>query len=141
VTATLLKCGSGGLVPQAGLAFNAGNWKLPRKSGLVTATTIARRVHAMTDVRTIKERKRHGGAPLVVAAAIAALGVLGMLIVDHGPWAKPTVQPAATANHSTTGEAARAAGAKVMPTEPRGPIEPVPPGPKPVQPANPSPPQ
>jgi len=87
------------------------------------------------------KRKRHGGAPLVVAAVVATLGVLGMLIVDHGPWSEPKVQPAATANHTTTGEAARSAGAKVTPTEPRAPIEPVPPGPEPVQPANPNPPQ
>ena len=98
----------------------------------------------MTNVHTVNlvnERKRHGGAPLVVAALVAALGVAGMLIVDHGPWNKPKVQPAASANYSTTGEAARAAGATVMPTEPGAPIEPVPPGPKPAQPANPSPPQ
>ena len=42
-----------------------------------------------------------------------------MLIVDHGPWNKPKVQPAFMANYSSTGEAARAAGAKVMPTEPK----------------------
>ncbi|QPF83063.1 hypothetical protein IC762_25445 [Bradyrhizobium genosp. L] len=92
----------------------------------------------MTDVRAIEHRKRHGGAPLAVATVVAILGVLGMLIVDHGPWSTPMVQPAATANHSTTGESARAAGAAVTPTEPRAPIEPVPPGPKPAQPANPN---
>jgi len=32
---------------------------------------------------------RRGGAPLKVAIAVAVLGVLGMLIVDHGPWNKP----------------------------------------------------
>ena len=95
----------------------------------------------MTDVRTTRERSRHGGTPLVAAVVVAAFGVLGMLIVDHGPWSKPKVQSAATANHSTTGEAARAAGATVAPTEPKAPIEPVPPGPKPAQPANPNPPQ
>jgi hypothetical protein len=84
-----------------------------------------------------KDRNRHGGMPLVVAAAVAIAGVLGMLIVDHGPWSKPKVQPAESANYSTTGEAARAAGATVMPTEPKAPIEPVPPGPKPAQPAKP----
>jgi hypothetical protein len=92
----------------------------------------------MTDVRAIKERKRHGGPPLVVAAVVAISGIFGMLVVDHGPWSKPKVQPAAIANYSTTGEAARAAGAKVMPTEPKAPIEPDPPGPKPAQPANPN---
>ena len=93
--------------------------------------------HGMADGRSAEHRNRHGGAPLLVAAVVAILGVSGMLIVDHGPWSKPKVQPAATANYSTSGEAARAAGARVMPTEPRAPIEPAPPGPKPAQPANP----
>lgn len=84
---------------------------------------------------------RHGGVPLLVAMAVAAAGVLGILVVDHGPWSKPKVQPAETANYSTTGEAARAAGATVMPTEPKPPIEPVPPGPKPAHPVNPTVPQ
>ncbi|HEX7881374.1 MAG TPA: hypothetical protein VF499_01390 [Afipia sp.] len=97
--------------------------------------------HPVKDRNSVKDRKRHGGAPLLVAAMVALLGVLGMLIVDHGPWSKPKVQPAASANYSTTGEAARAAGAKVTPTEPKAPIEPTPPGPKPAQPANPNTPQ
>jgi hypothetical protein len=82
--------------------------------------------------------QRHGGVPLAVAIAIAILGVLGILIVDHGPWNKPKVQTAAVANYSTTGEAARAAGATVMPTEPKPRLEPDVPGPKPVHPANPA---
>jgi hypothetical protein len=81
---------------------------------------------------------RSGGTPLVAAIAIAVLGVLGILIVDHGPWNKPKVQPAVVANYSTTGEAARAAGARVMPTEPKMQLEPDPPGPDPVHPVNPS---
>ena len=95
--------------------------------------------HGMADERSNTVRSRHGGTPLMVAAVVAILGVLGMLIVDHGPWSKPKVQPAASANYSTTGEAARAAGARVVPTEPKAPIEPAPPGPKPVQPASPTP--
>lgn len=97
--------------------------------------------YGISDGRPVEHRNRHGGTPLMVAAVVAILGVLGMLVVDHGPWSKPKVQPAASANYSTTGEAARAAGAKVMPTEPRAPIEPVPPGPKPAQPASPIQPQ
>ncbi|MCS3585305.1 hypothetical protein AB7M49_005809 [Bradyrhizobium elkanii] len=97
--------------------------------------------HGIADGGSVKHRNRHGGTPLLVAAVVAILGVLGMLIVDHGPWNKPNVQPAASANYSTTGEAARAAGAKVIPTEPKAPIEPVPPGPKPAHPANPGTPQ
>lgn len=85
---------------------------------------------------------RRGGAPLKVAIAVAALGVLGILIVlivDHGPWNKPKVQPAFMASYSSTGEAVRAAGAKVMPTEPRLQVEPEPPMPKPIHPVNPAP--
>ena len=81
--------------------------------------------------------KRRGGTPLVVAAAVAALGVCAILIVDHGPWNKPKVQSAVKAAYSTTGEAARAAGATITPTEPKPAIEPLPAGPKPVHPVNP----
>jgi len=83
---------------------------------------------------------RRGGAPLKVAIAVAVLGILGMLIVDHGPWNKPKVQPAFMASYSSTGEAARAAGARVMPTEQKLQVEPEPPVPKPVHPVNPTPP-
>jgi hypothetical protein len=82
---------------------------------------------------------RRGGAPLMVAIVVAVLGVLGMVIVDHGPWNKPKVQPAFLANYSSTGEAARAAGAKVLPTESKLQVEPNPPVPKPVHPVNPTP--
>ena len=80
-----------------------------------------------------------GAAPLKVAIAVAVLGALGMLIVDHGPWNKPKVQPAFFASYSATGEAARAAGAQVMPIEPKLEVEPDPPAPKPVHPVNPAP--
>jgi hypothetical protein len=80
---------------------------------------------------------RHGGVPLRIAMAVSVLGVLGMLIVDHGPWNKPKVQPAFMVSYSSTGEAARAAGAEVTPTEPKLQVEPEPPMPKPVHPVNP----
>jgi hypothetical protein len=79
---------------------------------------------------------RSGGGPLKVAIAVAVFGVLSMLVVDHGPWSRPKVQHPMVANYSTTGEAARAAGAQVMPTEPKLDVEPNPPVPKPVHPAN-----
>jgi len=82
--------------------------------------------------------KRRGSTPLLIAIAIAVLGVVGMLIVDHGPWNKPKVQTAAVANYTTTGDAARAAGATVTPTKPKAQIEPVAPGPKPVYPVSPA---
>ena len=83
---------------------------------------------------------RRGGTPLKVTIAVAVLGVLGMLgmlIVDHGPWSKPKVESALW--RVTAGEAARTAGAKVMPTEPKLQVEPEPPMPKPVHPVNPAP--
>jgi hypothetical protein len=76
------------------------------------------------------------GSPVVIAAAVAVLGILAMLIVDHGPWSRPHIKTAEMANFTTTGAAAQAAGATVTPTEPKAQIEPVPPGPKPVHPAN-----
>jgi hypothetical protein len=92
----------------------------------------------MTRARAItRGSDRHGGTPLVVAAVVAAFSILGMLIVDHGPWNKPKVQTAAVANYTTTGEAARAVGATVKQTDPESPLGPSPPGPKPAQPANP----
>jgi hypothetical protein len=76
-------------------------------------------------------------SPLVVAIAVAVFGVLAMLIVDHGPWSRPHVQTAEVATYRTTGEAARAVGARVTPTPPKTAIEPAPPEGKPAQPQNP----
>jgi hypothetical protein len=70
---------------------------------------------------------RHPG---VIALIVAGLTIAAMLLVDHGPWSRAKVQPAHVAMYATTGEAARAVGAKVLPTEPKSPIEPARPGPK-----------
>ena len=72
--------------------------------------------------------------PLAIAITVAIAGVLGMVVVDHGPWTRPQVQTADIANYKTTGEAARAVGATVTRTEPKRAIEPVVPGPKPADP-------
>lgn len=111
---------------------------LQRQGGFSFSTAILMRACPVAKNSSIKHRSdRQGGTPLQVALAVALCGVLGMLIVDHGPWNKPKVKPAEMAMYSTTGEAARAAGAMVTPTEPKPPLEPVPPGPKPVHPVNP----
>jgi hypothetical protein len=81
--------------------------------------------------------KRSGVHPVSVAIAVAIFGALAMLIVDHGPWSRPNVQTAEVANHNTTGQATRAAGAAVAPTAPKPVLEPEVPGPKPAQPASP----
>lgn len=77
--------------------------------------------------------------PVVVALGIAILGILAMLLVDHGPWARPHVQTAEVANYHTTGEAARAVGAAVAPTPPNSAVEPEPLVPKQIDPPNPKP--
>jgi hypothetical protein len=84
-----------------------------------------------------KPERTRSRAPMIVSLAVAIFGVLAMLLVDHGPWSSPNVQAAEVANYKTTGEAAHAVGAQVVPTAPKQEIEPEPPGPKPAQPANP----
>jgi uncharacterized membrane protein len=84
-----------------------------------------------------KNQPKRSRVPVMVALAVAIFGMLAMLVVDHGPWSRAHAQTADVANYHTTGAAARAAGAQVVPTEPKSNIEPAPPGPKPVQPANP----
>ena len=76
--------------------------------------------------------------PAIIALAISVLSVSAMLIVDHGPWTRSRVQTAEVATYKTTGEAARAVGAQVRPTEPKTPVEPAPLAPKPVEPVNPN---
>jgi hypothetical protein len=76
--------------------------------------------------------------PLVGAMIVAVVGLLSLLIVDHGPWNKPHVQSQGIVNYATTSKAAHAVGAKVTPTAPKAEIEPVVPGPKPAQPVNPA---
>ncbi|MBR0688998.1 hypothetical protein JQ594_23955 [Bradyrhizobium manausense] len=68
--------------------------------------------------------------PGVIAMIVAVVTIAAMLIVDHGPWSRAKTQPAHVAMFATTGEAARAAGAQVLPTEPKSPLEPARPGPK-----------
>jgi hypothetical protein len=70
---------------------------------------------------------RHPG---VIALIVAGLTIAAMLLVDHGPWSRAKVQPAQFAMYRTTGEAARAAGALVLPTDSKSLIEPERPGPK-----------
>ena len=87
-------------------------------------------------IQMSRNSKPRIASPVVIAMAVAVLGILAILIVDHGPWSRPHLQTAEMANYTTTGAAAQAAGATVTPTEPKPQIEPVAPGPKPVHPAN-----
>jgi hypothetical protein len=66
-----------------------------------------------------KPKRTNSRAPVMAALAVAIFGVLAMVLVDHGPWSRPNVQAAEVANYKTTGEAARAVGAQVVPTAPQ----------------------
>jgi hypothetical protein len=87
--------------------------------------------HSTKGHSTNEHSQRHGGTPLVVTSAVAAFGVLAVLVVDHGPWNKPKMKPTEMATYSTTGEAARAAGVTITPTVPQLATEPSPAGPSP----------
>ena len=81
-------------------------------------------------------RHRRTGLALVSAAiALLCVGALTMLVRDR--WHPPEIKSAEQARQSATGQVARAAGARVMPTDPRLAVEPKPEGPKRAQPANP----
>ncbi len=82
---------------------------------------------------TTPKRSRVG--PIIVAIAVAAIGLVSLILVDHGPWSKPRVQNGTMIEYGTTAGAAAAAGAIVTDTAPTQSIEPAAPGPKPVQPA------
>jgi hypothetical protein len=74
---------------------------------------------------------------IVGAMIVAAVGLISLLLVDHGPWNRPHAVGSETV-YTTTAAAAHAVGARVIPTTPKPPLEPVAPGPKPAQPANPA---
>ncbi|MGA7810682.1 hypothetical protein [Bradyrhizobium sp.] len=75
-------------------------------------------------------------AGISLAIAIVCAGVLTLLVRDR--WNRPELKSAEQARHATTGEAAQAAGAKVLPTDPKLAVEPAPAGPAQAQPANPN---
>jgi hypothetical protein len=73
--------------------------------------------------------------PLIIATAITVIGLVALLLVDHGPWNKPKVQNETMIQYGTTAASAAAVGAAITPTEKKPELEPVAPGPKPVAPA------
>ena len=72
------------------------------------------------------------------AAAIALVCVVVLTLQIRDRWQSPDIKSLDQAEHSTTGQAAHDAGARVLPTEPRLSVEPTPDGPKPAQPATPN---
>ena len=83
------------------------------------------------------QAKRKSVRPVWFALAVAVIGIFAMLLVDHGPWTRPQAQSAHVAYFHTTGEAARAAGAAVVPTAPKPALEPESMVPKQAEPTNP----
>jgi hypothetical protein len=75
-------------------------------------------------------------AAISLAIALVCAGTLAMLVRDR--WNRPEIKTADEARSATTGQAAQAAGARVLPTDPKLSIEPTPSGPKQAQPANPN---
>jgi hypothetical protein len=73
-----------------------------------------------------------------MSAAIALVCVVVLTLQIRDRWHSPDIKPTTVAKHTTTGEAAREAGARVLPTDPRLAVEPKPDGPKQAQPANPN---
>jgi hypothetical protein len=71
--------------------------------------------------------------PVITATALAVIGLVGLLVVNHGPWNKPKIENETMIQYGNTAAAAAAAGAAVTPTENKPELEPAPPGPKPVQ--------
>jgi ABC-type Na+ efflux pump permease subunit len=75
-------------------------------------------------------------AAISFAIALVCVGVLALLVRDR--WNSPEIKTAEQARSTTTGQAAQAAGASVLPTDPKLMVEPAPAGPKQAQPANPN---
>jgi hypothetical protein len=76
--------------------------------------------------------------PVIIVTVVAVMGLIGLLLVNHGPWKKPKVKSETMIQYGTTAGAAAAAGAAVTPTEKKPELEPTVPGPKPVAPAIPN---
>jgi hypothetical protein len=94
---------------------------------------------ASADYPDMHERphiNRKGFALLSLAIALVCAGVLVMQVRDR--WHTPEIRTAAEAQHTTTGQAAREAGARISQTDPKPAVEPAPAGPKPAQPAHPN---
>jgi hypothetical protein len=83
------------------------------------------------------ERPHINRTPIVVIAIVIAVACtveLGMEI--HERWKAPDIQSSDQLEHSTTGEAAQRAGARIIPSDPKLAAEPSTDGPKPKQPAS-----
>jgi len=83
-------------------------------------------------------KQNHRAVPVMIAVVVAAVCVTTLIFLVRDRWHSPEIKPTAQARLSTTGQVARAAGAKVLPTDPKLIVEPKPAGPKQAQPAIPN---
>jgi hypothetical protein len=74
--------------------------------------------------------------PATISLILSVLLMIAIVSQVRFRWREPEITPTAQAEHSTTGKAAREAGARLSPTDQKLSIEPKPVGPKPVQPAD-----
>jgi hypothetical protein len=84
-----------------------------------------------------EQRHFRGMHPAAIAVVLAFVCAVILTLLIHDRWSRPEIKPPEVASTTTTGQAARAASATVLPTDPKLRIEPTPAAPPPVQPANP----
>ena len=82
-----------------------------------------------------EHRQFSGLHPGVIAGVLAFACAVILTLLIHDRWSRPEVKPPEVASTTTTGEAARSAGADMLPTDPKLRVEPKPAAPGPVQPA------
>lgn len=85
-----------------------------------------------------EDRRRKGLYPVAIAGVLAFACAVILVVLIHDRWSRPAIKPPEVASKTMTGDVARMAGAKVLPTDSKLAVEPVPAAPKPVQPANPN---
>lgn len=85
-------------------------------------------VHAIWLATMARQHLHPHLVPAAVAAAVAVIGLVALLLVDHGPWNKPKIQNETMIQYGDTAAAANAS-APAKPELNRSH------GPKPVQPA------
>jgi hypothetical protein len=66
-----------------------------------------------------EDSRSNGHVPAMIAGAIAAIGVLALLFVNHGPWNAPEVPSETMIQSGITAAAADAAGVTVTRTPPK----------------------
>jgi hypothetical protein len=75
---------------------------------------------------------------VAIAVVIAFISIVVLWVQTLDRWNSPEIKSAEQAEHATTGENVRAAGARILPTDSKLGVEPSPAAPKQVQPSNPN---